>query len=83
MKDGLLTFSYISPNGNEVANPVLVKRQIDALRIVLRRMKAAHSTKVLVKKQIGSLREVRRRMRANTPTLDPFIAEKLTRVTKY
>lgn len=58
MRQVLTTLGYISPNGSNMANPVLVTRQMDSLRQVMRRMKVAqeeNNNMMLVSKKLRSM----------------------------
>ncbi|MCI0397878.1 MAG: hypothetical protein L0332_22220 [Chloroflexi bacterium] len=44
MNEILTILGYISPNGNNIANPVLVTRQIDSLREAIQRLQQLRGT---------------------------------------
>ncbi len=53
--------SYISPNGVQMANPVLIDRQIDGLREVLQRLNRSQTSEVSKKEQMGQLQKLAQR----------------------
>jgi len=55
--------SYISPNGSQMANPVLVNQQIDGMRKALERVRQSQPAAVLVNKQMSQLYELAERMK--------------------
>jgi hypothetical protein len=62
--------SYTSPNGTQMANPVLVNQQIDGMREALDRLRQSQPTAVLVNKQMSQLYELAQRMKGTyTPVV--------------